>query len=110
MGRSTTPTFRIEFAKVVADGKSVSYTSQGWNSKYSGRPTDASLAEFVDGSEKSTMPGGVNEHLGATTIGYAKVVRQSNDETVAEYGEAPKPMSIFDLPIAAWALADPVYA
>lgn len=85
MGRSITPTFRIEFREVTAAGRPVHWTSAGWDTKHAGRPSAETLAAHVRGMEASTEPGGVNEHLGATTIGYARIVRQSTDEVMAEY-------------------------
>lgn len=85
MGYSVTPTFRVQFSCVTSGGVRVAFTPQGWDVKRAGRPTPANLAEFVRGLEDSTAAGGCNEHLGETHIGGALVVRQSNDEVVAEY-------------------------
>lgn len=85
--KSTTPTFRVEFERVVSitEGRRVSWTSQGYDCKRAGRPTDENLALYIEGLEHSTLPGECNEHLGITRIGAARIVRQSNNETVATY-------------------------
>ena len=85
MGRSTTPTFRIEgTATRISDGRRFP-VHQAWLTKYAGRPTDETLAAHVKVAEASTAPGGVNEHLGAERIGFARVVRQATGEVVATY-------------------------
>ena len=90
MSNSHTPTFRVEFSGVIVltgtEAKRVSYTPAAWDCKQSGKPSDETLATYVRGVEDSTLPGGVNEHLGVTRISRAKVVRQSTDEVVATYG------------------------
>lgn len=85
MGRSTTPTYRVEIRESgVNTGKR--YRWQGaWNSRYSGRPTDATLAEYIKKHEASTEPGGVNECLGRMKVDSACVIRQSTGEIVASY-------------------------
>ncbi len=81
----TTPTFRIEFRSVTADGRKVGHTPAGWDSTRCGRPNAERLADYVAGLEASTAPGAVNAHLGRTVVGYARVVRQSTGDVVAEY-------------------------
>lgn len=85
MGRSTTPTFRVEMSESgLTTGKR--YRWQGaWNSKYSGRPSDKNLAAYVAAHEASTRSGGVNECLGPMKVNSAQVVRQSSGEVVATF-------------------------
>jgi hypothetical protein len=84
MGRSITPTYRIEFRLAGSY-----WTPSGWNVKRDGRPTDERLAQYVADLEASTREGGVNAHLGEQVVLSAKVVRQSSGEIVASYA---KPM------------------
>lgn len=86
MGKSTTTTYRVA---IFVPG--FAYTPQGWDCKRYGRPTEASLAQWVRDFEAATEPGGVNAHLGATTIRRARVIRQSTDVEVASYSAAPAP-------------------
>ena len=81
MGKSTTPTYRVEF------NVQAFIRNMAWSRK-DGRPTDSNLAALVAGYEKSTMPGGVNEHLPSLNISGASIVRQATGETVAEYKAA----------------------
>lgn len=80
MGRSTTPTFRCEMK--ISSGHC---TPMGWDTKHAGRPSDATLKAHVEHFEASTKPGGVNDHIGATVVWSAKIIRQSTGETVATY-------------------------
>jgi hypothetical protein len=73
MGRSVTPKYAVEFSGVSSNGKPVRWTPQGWNSKQAGRPAPHTLAAFVKGYEASTLPGGVNAHLGVTRIAAAQI-------------------------------------
>lgn len=83
MGYSTTPTFAVHFA---IPGQR--WTPAAWNTKRDGRPSEATLARYIEALEASTAPGGCNAHLGKVTVTSARVVRQSTGETVATY-EAP---------------------
>jgi hypothetical protein len=84
MGRVVTPTFRLE-VQVVGDygrtGYATVWTAQAWR----GRATVARLVDWVKGMEASTREGGVNAHLGETTIRSAEIIRQSTGDTVATY-------------------------
>jgi hypothetical protein len=77
---SVTPTFRIEMSATGGY-----YTPAAWPTKHMGRPSDATLASYVESFEVSTREGGVNAHLGAVTVHKATVIRQSNGEAVASY-------------------------
>lgn len=94
MGRSTTPTYRVEFYGVVAAGRRVRHTPGAWNVRSrgcvlgNGIPTDERLAAYIEEIEQSTLPGEVNEHLGVTRIARAAIIHQRSGETVASY-EAP---------------------
>ena len=81
----STPTFRVEF---TATGPGY-YTPQAWPTKDLGRPTDFTLASWVNHFEWSTQEGGVNTHLADGAEGIviltATVIRQSTGEEVATY-------------------------
>ncbi len=77
---SRTPAYRVHLHV-----KGVHYTPAAWNSKHSGRPSDAALAAYVESFEASTRPGGVNAHLGPETVLSAKVIRQATGDVVATY-------------------------
>ena len=80
MGRTTTPTFRVEI-----DGRRMA-----WNHKDSGRATDANLERFVIVYAKSHEADGVNEHI-SLSLGHvpypttARIVRQATGATVASW-------------------------
>lgn len=80
MGRTITPRYRVELRV-----PGFHFTPAGWDGKHCGRPSDASLRAYVLAFEASTQPGGINAHLGPTTIERARVVRQSDDTIVARY-------------------------
>lgn len=66
----------------VDNGK---WTPGAWRSKFNGRPTAKNLAAYVESMQASTLPGGCNAHLGATTILSATVTRQSDGAVVASF-------------------------
>jgi hypothetical protein len=69
------------------------YSPASWHCKRNGRPTAANLAAYVASFEASTMPGGVNAHLGATRVASARIRRNTYaGDTVATYAPAPQPM------------------
>ncbi len=79
MGRTTTPTFRVEI-----DGQRMAWDRRN------GRPTDANLERFVLVYAKSHEAGGVNEHISKMfgRVPYpttARIVRQRNGATVASW-------------------------
>lgn len=79
MGRTYTPTFRLEMDGV---------TAATWDGKK--RPTNDNLRTFVMDYAASLKLGGVNEHI-SKALGYipypgwARIVRQSNNEVVAQW-------------------------
>lgn len=77
MGKVVTPRYVVKFSRVVSvDGESARFvmiTDAAWNCKQAGRPTDENLRKYVRDFEDSTLPGGVNEHLGVTRVGSAKI-------------------------------------
>lgn len=86
MGRSVTPKYAVEFSGVSSNGRPNRWTPMGWNCKQSGRPTAANLAAFIKGYEASTLPGGVNAHLGVTRIAAAQIkFNVLGGETMAIY-------------------------
>lgn len=81
MGRTTTPTYRIETTE--ANGRTSKFA---WRREY-GKPTTENIAAYVDGFVKSCLPGGVNSHIAhlvAPTVA-ARIVRQSTDEVIATW-------------------------
>jgi hypothetical protein len=80
MGRTVTPTFRVE---MFVPGWHI--TAAVWDCKRQGRPSDKTLAADVASFEASTLPGGANAHLGFTVVQRARIIRQSTNEIVAEY-------------------------
>ena len=85
MGRSTTPTYRIE-----ARTNDISVINDCvWNSKYHGRANQENLEKWRTILNASFQPGGVNEHIAEARkavphIIAAKLIRQSTGEVVAE--------------------------
>lgn len=81
MGRIVTPAYAIEYK--IDNGF---WTPACWNFKHAGRPTDANLAKHIKVMEDSTQPGGCNQHLGATKILAAVIVRNQGERVeVARY-------------------------
>ena len=91
MGRSTTPTFRVEyhdnpFAPVnLGLGTCMAWDTKGW-----GRPTAANLEKWRNKMNESFAAGGCNEHVSdargyVVRISHARIVRQSNRDVVVEY-------------------------
>lgn len=96
MGRSITPTYRVEYTgallalgKVTADavsrvdGKRVHV--QGWR----GRATEALLADWRVTMNRSFQAGGSNEHISKAYnvqehINFARIVHQGTGRVVAE--------------------------
>lgn len=86
MGRSTTPAYRIE----VKSNMSLSNFGYGpAERKYFGKPSFQSLKLYVDCLNNSFEEGGTNYHVSDSDkvckIYSAIMVKQSNNETVAEY-------------------------
>ena len=83
---STTPTYVVELT--IPGTRN---TPSAWNCKNDGRPTEANLANYVQTYERSTRPGGVNDHLGPETVTSARIRRNTcYGDVVARY-VAPKP-------------------
>ena len=79
MGKSITPTYRLEFN----DGKP---QMQAWK----GRATDQALERWIYSYAKSLELGGVNQHI-SLSLGHipylysARIVRQATGEVVATW-------------------------
>lgn len=56
-----------------------------WKVAQSGKPTNDNLFKYREVFIASTKPGGCNAHLGVTTTGNLRVVRQKDGETLALY-------------------------
>lgn len=83
MGRSVTPTFRVETTGTIG------MTPACWNTKSYGRPSEKTAREYVEKFNESLEPGKCNEHIrkaypNARMTG-AKIIRQSTGEVVASY-------------------------
>jgi hypothetical protein len=85
--RDTTPTYVVQ----ISDGVHY-YTASAWRVtsrtqvRADGRPTTANLKRYVESFEASTRPGGVNAHLGETTVKRARINHNITGTLVAEYG------------------------
>ena len=83
--RDTTTKYQVRI-KVDRYG----FPPMSWNCRRDGRPTAGNLRKFVESFEASTRPGGVNAHLGSTTVTKAMIMlNDGSRKLVAEY-EAPK--------------------
>ena len=85
MGRSVTPTYRIEYT-----AKNYSGTSMvGWQ-KHNGRATSKNLARYCDAMNGSFESGGCNEHI-SKSLGYtakitgARLVHQFSGDVIATW-------------------------
>lgn len=81
MGRTITPTFRVEY---VMFGN-IGITSSAWYTRHEGHPDDENLRRHVEKLEDSSKPGGCNAHCGPMVVASAKIIRQKTDEVVANY-------------------------
>jgi hypothetical protein len=91
MGRSVAIKYTLEMVTQDAAGKLFECTPSEWRSRARnhvpghGAPTEANLAKYVAGFQKSTQPGGANAHLGVQTVTRAKIVHQADRLVVAHY-------------------------
>jgi hypothetical protein len=89
MGRSVTPTYRVEYRAVDCVLTSGSWWVHGrYQMRGDGRPTDVNLHEHVKSLEASFKPGRSNDHIGDVKIIEAWIVHQASGDQVAHY-EAP---------------------
>jgi hypothetical protein len=81
MGRTTTPTYRIEITE--ANGR---VGINAWRREY-GKPTTAAIAAYVDAFAQSCLPGGINSHIAHLALPAitARIVRQATGEVVATW-------------------------
>lgn len=91
MGRSITPTFRVEFHdNPFAPVNLGLHRCMTWNTKIWGRPTAANLEKWRNKMNEGFAPGGCNAHISeergyTVRVSHARIVRQSNRDVVAEY-------------------------
>jgi hypothetical protein len=76
--KTRTPKYRLEYLDLGKD----SWTSAAWSG---GRPTAKRLARHILVLERSTLPGGVNAHLGPTRIYKARIVEQATSAVIVTY-------------------------
>lgn len=84
MGRSYTPTYRVETKE---NPRTAHISTTCWNVKSYGRPTQANVDKWRDAMNASFQPGGVNDHCNlpggeVRHVRMARVVRQSSGEVV----------------------------
>jgi hypothetical protein len=53
-----------------------------------GKPTTANIDRWVTSYEESLKPGGPNAHLGLHQVSYARIIRQSDNQIVAEWNRS----------------------
>ena len=83
MGRSVTPTYRVE---VQANTRMDMFS---WDCKVNGRATETNLENWRQAYNASFGPGGVNWHVSEASgvvvhISKARLIRQRTGEVVAE--------------------------
>ena len=94
MGRSRTPTHIVRYTQVVEGEHQIRFTDSAWPTQAKrggGRPTQANLTRYIEGTNESFEPGGVNEHLsqrGTVRILGAEIVNQHTGEVKATYSAA----------------------
>ena len=84
MGRTTTPTYRLEISIPKAR-----MTPMAWKSKEYGKPNAANLEKYIMAFAKSLKPGGANSHI-TKAYGFqppvaARVVHQSTGNVIATW-------------------------
>ena len=88
MGRSTTPTYRLE---ILGHTGKFTMTNSAWNvrSRYGapgdGKPSTESLDRYVTSFEASLRSGECNAHLGIFSLTSCQIVRQSSGKVVATW-------------------------
>lgn len=90
MGRSITPTYRVEYSDNDGVQRRPFAKSMGWNGKSAGRATQANLQKWRDTFNASFERGGVNEHISTAAgfvvrIGNCRIVEQATDRVVATF-------------------------
>jgi len=70
--------------------RTVRHEPSAWRVRQFGRavngpPTNANLARAIGAFEQSTVPGGINGHLGRAVVESARIVRQKDGAVMAEY-------------------------
>jgi hypothetical protein len=95
MGKSTTPTFRIEYSERGQERPNLVTTqnTMSWSSRQHGKPTAENLRIYVMKYAKSLEAGGCNEHISQALgrIPYPSamwIIRQSNNSVVASWKAA----------------------
>ena len=92
MGRTLTAKYQIRLNTVGP-----ALMPMSWNCRTTGRPTEANIRKFVKGWEDSTLPGGVNAHLGVDVVLSAKILLNDGSGTVvAEYKREPIGGAMFE--------------
>ena len=93
MGRTSTPTYRMELEERRTASSNPAVTRMAWDCRSKGRPTDANLERYVLAYADSLKAGGVNMHL-SQSLGHmpiphsARIVRQSTGQVVASWEAA----------------------
>ena len=88
MGRSTTPTYRLEILGHTGD---FGMTNGAWNVRGrngcpgAGKPSTESLDRYVTSFEESLRPGECNAHLGIFSLTSCQIVHQSTGKVVATW-------------------------
>jgi len=75
MGRIHTLKFRVETFERAPNGSLIKNV-YGWRA-HNGLPNQKNLAKFIDGINKSVLPGGVNAHV-SRGLGYIPYVHKAN--------------------------------
>lgn len=78
MGYITTPKYRAEIRTIQLATGERQVVTVAWK----GRATEKLLSAYCDALTEGTQPGGVNEHLGITLVGGAKIIEQKTGMTV----------------------------
>lgn len=93
MGRTNTPTYRVEMEERRTGSSNPAITRMAWDCRSKGRPTDPNLERYVLAHVDSLKAGGVNVHL-SESLGFmpiphsARIVRQSTGRVVASWEAA----------------------
>lgn len=95
MGQIRTVRFAIHYRLAPQEGQPLrGWTPGQWRARRQGqapahgKPTPANIQKHCEHYERSTLPGGCNEHLGPTTIASAWVIDQLTGETVGTWSRS----------------------
>ena len=88
MGKTITPTYRLEYTETTQSGRLESHKI-AWKSDLYGRLNMANVVKYLRVYEASTQDGGYNSHIGVRKVLRYSAIRQK-DNTPVLSGSMPQ--------------------